>query len=62
MSSRYECPSCGVRTVLVNNGGVYRDMICDDCNIEMDYHDSVNTEWITERDEYHNEYHWEIVE
>ena len=62
MSTRYECPSCGTKVVLIDSGGVYREIICDECNVEMGYDGSVTTEWVAECDEYHNEYHYKIVE
>jgi DNA-directed RNA polymerase subunit RPC12/RpoP len=62
MSTRYKCPSCGTKAVLVNSGGVYREIICDECNVEMKYDDSVATEWVAELDEHHDKYHYEIVE
>ena len=37
MSTSYVCPECEYRVVLVDGGGVWRTIMCRECNEEMKY-------------------------
>lgn len=46
MGTKYICPQCETEVVLVNSGVVWREIICDECNVEMDYSERVDTEYV----------------
>lgn len=46
MSTKYACPNCDTKVVLVNSGGVWRDIICHACNREMKLDGSEETVWV----------------
>lgn len=52
MSTGYICPDCEFTVVLVNSGGVWRDIICRDCGVEMEYDEDVSTEYNGETGDY----------
>lgn len=47
MSNKYRCKGCKTTIVLVESGGVARQLICTECGHEMDFEEHVNTEWVS---------------
>jgi len=45
-SYKYICDDCDNSAVLVESGGVHRQLLCPDCNTEMDKRETVETEWV----------------
>ena len=54
MSTLYHCGGCDNRTVIVDSGGVARTLICAYCNCEMDFEDTVETEYVGHESEYND--------
>lgn len=46
MGEKRTCSSCHSSVVLENSGGVYRTIICHQCNVEMTYDGDVETEYV----------------
>jgi hypothetical protein len=43
MSEKRVCPECESTVVLVDGGGVHRTILCHDCNVPMEYEESIKT-------------------
>ena len=59
MSVLYHCGGCDSRVALVSGGGVHRDIVCVRCNCCMDAYDTVETEYVGDKNEYTD---YQIVE
>jgi ribosomal protein L37AE/L43A len=47
MTTSYVCPDCDHRVVMVDGGGVWRTMLCRECNTEMQYdEDDASVEFV----------------
>lgn len=51
MGQQYICPECGIEVVLVDSGGVHREILCNECNRELDVDGRTEVEWVGIEDE-----------
>jgi hypothetical protein len=52
MGLEYHCGGCDVRVVLENSGPTATTVICRYCNCEMEYTDTIETEYIGDVNEF----------